>query len=224
MAPRNDAHTSNGRSPVRPPRAARLTSAMALLGAVMSSECSMGDTGSIYFVTPAGKKSTKPPIPCAGDGQCPPSQPYCDPVSHICIQCLADPNCSGGKPFCGPGGACVECFADSGCDKGKPFCDLERLACIECLNDAHCSPGKMCHPISGRCVPSCVDSRDCQAMTPYCDTTRRLCVQCIADGNCVDAKKPICAPLVGDCVACTANAHCGEAHPLCSPLTYQCED
>src|SRR4051812_13571238 len=91
------------------PRALRLAVvAVFCWPAALILQCTMGDTGSIDFVTDETTKGPKkPPKPCAGDGECTPPTPYCDLTHATCIECLADPNCAGPKRFCGPLGACV---------------------------------------------------------------------------------------------------------------------
>jgi len=203
----------------RVPCAFSLGLRLALIAAAV--HCTMGDNGSIDFVSRTSGGTKKPPKACAGDGECAPPTPYCELASATCIECLADPNCEGPKKFCGPGGACVACLTDQNCDKAKPYCDIERFACTECASDAHCEAPKVCDLGERRCVPSCADSSTCEPMKPYCDAARRVCVQCLADGNCADAKKPACGPF-GACAECTTNAHCPADRPLCDATTGKC--
>jgi Cys-rich repeat protein len=189
-----------------------------------STDCAMGDSAAIDFVTDrADKKGSpkKPFTPCASSAECPPSIPYCDPTTAMCIECLADPNCAGPKAFCGPRGWCVECLGDAECAKGKPHCDTEQSTCAECLVDAHCEATKVCDAAERRCVPRCADDSTCEPMKPHCDAARRLCVECLTDANCGDLKKPACGAF-GRCVECTTPAQCVPDRPLCNVEEGKC--
>jgi hypothetical protein len=206
------------------PRWRGLALAASVAAVSASMDCTMGDSGTIGFVTNRADKGggpKKPSKPCIGNAECPPPMPYCDGVTRTCIECLADPNCPGMRPFCGSGGWCVECIGDSSCAKGKPFCDVERGVCAECLADAHCDATKVCDLAERRCVPRCADDSTCEPMKSRCDLARSLCVECLSDAHCGDMKKPACGAY-GQCVECSTSAHCTPERPICDPAESKC--
>lgn len=94
-------------------------------------------------------------IGCAGPGDCPLLQPFCDSRGW-CVECRTSADCAQ-TDLCDPTiGRCAFCTDDRGCSAPTPYCDVfnpGRNRCKECLEPQQCPPDR-----------------------PYCDVHGRVCL------------------------------------------------
>lgn len=155
---------------------------------------------------------------CVLDGDCPATQPICDPTTNLCAPCNGNfasaathacPTATAGVCVTADAGAgtCVACATSSDCSNPQPVCSSSS-ACIACNGDNGSSA-------TGPC-PS--------AASPYCNTTTGACgsacftdAECGAGDWCNDlAGAGICQPKVsngqpvpgGACVVAVATRAC----------------
>jgi hypothetical protein len=178
-------------------------------------------------------------VECTLDNHCDkdPAKGFC--VANACAGCQVGPATacaarSTSKPVCAAGGTlggqCVECAADTDCKSPeKSFCIANMCAGCQASSAAACSARSASKPacaasgtLGGQCV-ECAADTDCK--TPeksFC--VANACASCqSASATACPAKstdKPVCAAsgkLVGQCVACQADADCkAPAAPICN--------
>jgi|GEM_PF-6491016 len=125
------------------------------------------------------------------------------------------------------GGLLLWSLVSPGCGSDAPRESGENVepqpAAPECGVDRPCSGGQLC--LSARCYPTCTSDEQC--------SNRERCVQsggqrgaCVGVGDagtpvepcagtsCFGAT-PVCHPVSGACVACSAAEHCGGGAPVC---------
>ncbi len=141
-------------------------------------------------------------------GECPPSEPLCDPETGVCVQCLSDAHCP--ELVCHLGfHRCAECFEDDDCPESHVCFESEGI-CVECLNAEHCPErAPFCERDGYQCV-ECLDNEDCGPERPFCqpELGRFACHECNGVLGCtLDA--PACDH--GTCEGCDSDRDCGAA-------------
>ncbi len=184
---------------------------------------------------------------CAEDRDCVDGQ-RCETDAGQCVRCLLETNrgCSAER-YCWEADtgnrSCVECIEDEHCEGNPagPACWQQK--CVACLSPAeggagdaggaeqavHCpserpwcrtEPGE---PLLKRCV-ACLSDGDCGPQAPICDATG-TCVGCTQSADCAAWAPELgqCDPQGGNCVACTADEHCGDPSAArCDLQSNQC--
>jgi len=167
--------------------------------------------------------------PCTTNAECAPGQgnqnaPLCDTAAKVCVGCLSATDCPAATPICdATRRQCSQCSSRADCGVATPACNLQNGRCVECLVDVDCN-GKGACGTDHQCHPVCKANADCTApgaqgiagQGNFCNTATGACVECLLATDCsADPATPVCSPTQHRCVACTTNAECPAATPIC---------
>jgi Cys-rich repeat protein len=166
--------------------------------------------------------------PCTTNADCRPNAPLCDTASGACVGCLAATDCPAAAPLCdATRKQCSQCTSRADCGVAAPACNLQTGQCEECLVDTDCNGSGACGQ-DHQCHPLCKTNDDCAGVTgeqefpgegPLCNLTTGACVECLSPTDCTDPAQPLCNEQFR-CVACTTNADCPVATPICATLRF----
>ena len=163
-----------------------------------------------------------------------PSLPVCENATGSCQACESHGDCINPTPICDSDiepNNCVACDEAHACPGGNV---CSGGTCVECAESGDCDSEAEPVCVENVCAPCTVDpaatgDAQCQADDPPLNAcSQGQCVACTADAHCPDLNPDddeACFTSTNTCVECTANAHCEDGNTggdVCDVATMRC--